>query len=1371
MDDLLYKKEDYQITAYLTELSNDYSDLGSTNLNTVSYFKYKKLAMIGTNLYKSPIDATNPKITVNINGKKTLTFTMYYKYFDYYLWDYAENPLVSQIQNDTLIEVKENDKYYDLIVTKVVKNTNNNVVTYTAEDAHIIELGKNGYNAELAIELENNIGTVNQLGEEILKTSDWEVAPVGNNVQGGASSELIIQSLEESLYELKNVNLASAQFSKLTNYLPDSYYMHNTQDYSNKDLTNATIYAFYNTVKEEDKYEQISFLYCGKKDPIVNADGTIVNSYNYTTDRANLESYLTNKKLSILRGRRVIKQPKIGYDEYLRKTVNYYTKSGENKTYYGYSETSYLSPYFTQNFLSNSHNMTSLYGWVQIYDTDEEQDIKRTARLQIETMPLGVTNPIDPTQKLVGGDCAYVTYLKANGKFLNKGLHGNRTTIKSLLKTDQFVFALLDHTEGYNYNITSNDTSGAVSFKVGFYEYTNLKRNCVNWFKDIEHQTSGFIMETAINNSTTNTFTVIDPYDKNKKKIYKYVIVSPQNDIPDINDITQGYALDYNLGSLFESNDNIKIFDTMFFRYVLDQNGKLVYPTKVPDYTPDPINQYSRAEDLIKTNYFIYEDTFQVDSSTGHSKLVYSGENPSAAGYTQILNESCEKIGTLTGKQSNYYTLLSNLTKQFECWFIPQMLRDEDGNIIYENKFYDSNGNELRFLSSPQSLSNENINCCYFDGNSLKINKKNIRYKWVQKNKSDFDSVTYVRSLAYLEELKPYLDDLSKTYEFEDIKQFGINSIYRVTYPEDSQYPNREDEYYQLQEDISYSIETALPGEVTVIKKPKKVVSFKNYLNETPNWSGFKYGLNINSIERTEDNAKFSTKVIVKNNSNEFATNKFCSIARSPENPARDNFIIDFGYYVRQGFIDREQLNEDLFGENGYYNKIKNLNEANEVLTQQSLDLIIEKDKAQSDWETYYLADQAAQESINKYLKMLANCGDQFQIDLNNWHIGGLWEIRDKTYVLHEVDKIDDMSATTEYVFFNGLVIDQNNREYESPLDGIELPVIYYNGEEFYQVQEVGLNGDDDEEAIAFLPQLFPQTNDIYFYLKDEPVKLKTKRDPNNNLNLKQYQTWNGTFTQKYNNKGEYLFNKAVYRYCQQIDELLLKCQIYSALAASTRTVLDTVDVKLANYNTLTRQKVKEKNAIQQQFLIKYSRFLRESTWSDDKYFDDTLYYLDARDSLHQAAFPQISYNITTIDIDDDDRFNCYKLSIGDYTFVEDTEFFGWDMYGRPAKEWVVVTEIIKDYENPKNNQIRIQNYKTQLEDLFSRISASIQNLELNIGGYNRRIEPVGDLGGCVIESDYIASKNYDATRGTGWALYSDGTIIYKGQELKVDLT
>jgi hypothetical protein len=80
-------------------------------------------------------------------------------------------------------------------------------------------------------------------------------------------------------------------------------------------------------------------------------------------------------------------------------------------------------------------------------------------------------------------------------------------------------------------------------------------------------------------------------------------------------------------------------------------------------------------------------------------------------------------------------------------------------------------------------------------------------------------------------------------------------------------------------------------------KRQKKWVSFYESV-ERNNYTGFKYGINLKSIKRNVESEGFVSKLIVKNNSNEYARDGFCSIARASENPSGENFILDFNYYI-----------------------------------------------------------------------------------------------------------------------------------------------------------------------------------------------------------------------------------------------------------------------------------------------------------------------------------------------------------------------------------------------------------------------------------------------------------------------------------------
>jgi hypothetical protein len=86
----------------------------------------------------------------------------------------------------------------------------------------------------------------------------------------------------------------------------------------------------------------------------------------------------------------------------------------------------------------------------------------------------------------------------------------------------------------------------------------------------------------------------------------------------------------------------------------------------------------------------------------------------------------------------------------------------------------------------------------------------------------------------------------------------------------------------------------------------------------------------LKSIQRTIESDAIVSKLIVKNNANEFATDGFCSIARASESPNGENFILDFSYYIQQNLLGMSEITNDLYsdfnGFLGYYKKLRRIN-------------------------------------------------------------------------------------------------------------------------------------------------------------------------------------------------------------------------------------------------------------------------------------------------------------------------------------------------------------------------------------------------------------------------------------------------------------
>ncbi len=163
---------------------------------------------------------------------------------------------------------------------------------------------------------------------------------------------------------------------------------------------------------------------------------------------------------------------------------------------------------------------------------------------------------------------------------------------------------------------------------------------------------------------------------------------------------------------------------------------------------------------------------------------------------------------------------------------------------------------------------------------------------------------------------------------------------------------------------------------------------------------------------------------------------------------------------------------------------------------------------------------------------------------------------------------------------------------------------------------------------------------------------------------------------------------------------------------------------KLAQGQIVVNDLLEQKAVLHDKFYEKYSRYIQEGTWTDTKYIDDDLYYLDALKISATNAFPKVSYDIDVADIHVIPGYENYQFKVGQRTYIEDTEFFGWTIKSHdglskiktPYKMEVVISEYTHNLDNPDKSTITIQNYKNQYEDLFQKIVATTNQLQYQSG-------------------------------------------------------
>jgi hypothetical protein len=245
------------------------------------------------------------------------------------------------------------------------------------------------------------------------------------------------------------------------------------------------------------------------------------------------------------------------------------------------------------------------------------------------------------------------------------------------------------------------------------------------------------------------------------------------------------------------------------------------------------------------------------------------------------------------------------------------------------------------------------------------------------------------------EQLQTVVRDVLDYTDYKPVYNEGAKKIRSVS--------AKESNYFNILQSIAETFEAWLELAVERNKSgqiTKKIAKFKNYAGDT-NYANFRYGLNLNDIQRTYASKNLVTKLIVKQNSNELAEDGFCTIQRAGANPTGENYMYDFQYYQNteimpvDDFLDTVYYldgaageDAELWGEggavepasgvdttlNGYYPRIKKLNDAiipiNEDLIGLNQELVEKKAQLEVELATKEVATSSIEETRENFLAL-----------------------------------------------------------------------------------------------------------------------------------------------------------------------------------------------------------------------------------------------------------------------------------------------------------------------------------------------------------------------------------------------------------------
>lgn len=466
--------------------------------------------------------------------------------------------------------------------------------------------------------------------------------------------------------------------------------------------------------------------------------------------------------------------------------------------------------------------------------------------------------------------------------------------------------------------------------------------------------------------------------------------------------------------------------------------------------------------------------------------------------------------------------------------------------------------------------------------------------------------------------------------------------------------------------------------------KQKKTVYFSEKIGQQLSY-GFTYGIDLNTIRRTQSSSELVTKTIVLANYNDNAPNGTCSIVDSEENYSRENFVLNFDYYVNHGLLDGEALNRDL-----YYSGAGN------------------------DYIGYYT-------KLHKYNIEYLSAADR-AILLRN----------------------QEVRLLQQSVVYDGLLACAV-KERDELID--ELAALGGDTLDPTKTDPKASNSDKSSEIIAAkwisIQKALQQMKQIISY----------KTDKNNNVisNSKV--------------EGPSDQNADLIKTIKDLDGDIASYKVICAkLDAALAALQLTIEANTANRDRLLKL-IKE---LHQKFYNKYSNYIQEGSWTSEDYIDPNIYYYDALSVAYTSSRPQVQYDIAVTRVSELPEFKFRRFHVGDTTYIQDTDFFGYEPYLKndkvrtPYKEAVLISEISINFEEPDKDTITVQNYKTQFEDLFQRINATTQSLQYAQGGYNRAAGVVngkGELKEDILQDSLLAAQDI-VTKATDESVVQDNTGI-----------
>lgn len=605
----------------------------------------------------SPIGVSTPTLVKNINGLQDLTFTIPRWYIDN--GERVMNPLLSELTEEKKVKLQtkvgEKVQWYDFVIKGITEQKEGMTNQYSCKELATLELSKRGVDTLLNTELENNYGTISELGNRILANSGYSVATDGD-IPYATTDEVLYQMKVTTEFTAQNTLTGESQSINTGDYI---YLPYKSMDWVNnswvlKSTYDTKGYQFIwnngKAIKNDDLREGRVFTDIEQKwnfSATNKPEGAIIlaGSVSDTTGIS-----------GAIKGRFLVESTQRTYepimDRFVEKVEVLNEEAGvsQGSLAYKYKETKYLTSALVKNLLVNTQNFISTDQWTS------SSEIK--AKTMIKPV---MTNALSLDKK--------------GGLFINSGFMRNNV---QFTKGEKYVVALKarfsDPTKD-TYDSTNTGLSSTPTITVGFTKGSSLAPNSsqLSWTK----VQSGDEIGLPIQGTHPTTLSVGSSISYNN---YSYTIIeAPET----------SKTLGFGLSIPSHNKLGLHIEDIQVFKYVLF-DGKVVLQNDAP-----------QGIAIEETKYYALNQ--------GQEKPLVSND----AYYRTLYRKNYESVRHLDVQRNSYYNNIVALADKFEMWAEFGFNRNEDtGEILGRYvKFHRFNPNDtLNFAGFKNGINIKDIN-------------------------------------------------------------------------------------------------------------------------------------------------------------------------------------------------------------------------------------------------------------------------------------------------------------------------------------------------------------------------------------------------------------------------------------------------------------------------------------------------------------------------------------------------------------------------------------------------------------------------------------------------------------------------------------